>query len=321
MRLTKIFILLSMFTAIGCSDVIVPDIGNKQVQLVIPANGLMTSSRAQEFFWEPMKNAEAYNFRIASPSFDSISTFFLDSTISTNRLDLILPYGSYEWNIVGLNSAYSSACCQTFRLTIKNDSSANLSNQTLLLTTPSDFFSTNNPAINFDWQSLEGAETYLLQIGTPDFSTLLLEEELTAPGYNFTILNDGQYSWRVRAVNESSLTMTSWQQRSFVLDRTVPVEPELEFPANSDTIALDAQDPDLYWNSSLDIIIDSVFIYNNAQRDILLLQVETSSRELNLDGTSIDQAISIEDYYWEVRSVDKAGNISGKSSLQRFYVQ
>jgi len=321
MRLTNIFVPLTILLFTGCSDVIVPDISDDQVQLVAPSNGLSTNIQLQKFLWEHLKDAEEYNLRIVSPSFDSTVTVFLDSSISGNQIDLILPNGSYEWNIIALNSAYSSACCQTFRLNIQNDSSANLSNQTILLSTPSDQFNTNDPTVNFEWLPLSGAETYLLQVGTPDFSTLSLEKDLNTSSYAFTLPNDGQYSWRVRAMNESSLTMTAWQQRSFVLDRTAPVAPELEFPANSDTIKLDAQDPDLYWNSSLDIHVDTVFIYNNSQRDILLLQIATSLRELNLDGTVIDQTSSFEDYYWEVISVDKAGNVSVKSPLRRFYLQ
>jgi hypothetical protein len=321
MRLTKIIVPLAIIVCTGCSDIIVPDISDDQVQLVAPADGLATNVQSHKFFWEPFEDAEEYNLRIVSPSFDSTLTIFLDSTIEGNQVDLVLPYGSYEWNIIALNSAYSSACCQTFRLTIQNDSSANLSNQTILLSAPSDQFNTNDPTINFQWQPLSGAETYLLQVGTPDFSTLSLEKELAMPSYNHTVSNDGQYGWRVRAVNESSLTMTAWKQRLFTLDRTAPSTPELEFPTNGDTLEIATKDPDLFWTSSSDILADTVFIYNNAQRDLLLLEASTTLRELNLDGTPVDQGSPLEDYFWEVISVDKAGNVSGKSPLRRFYAQ
>ncbi|MCC6463374.1 MAG: hypothetical protein IT260_23085 [Saprospiraceae bacterium] len=302
-----------------CLDVVVPDISAEQVVLVAPADSLVTTGRTHTFFWETMADAESYNLRIVRPSFDSVVAVVLDTTISAHQFVFTLPFGVYEWNVVASNSAYASACCNTFRLLIRNDSSSNLSDQTVVLTAPTQQFATRETAVDFSWQALAGAEKYRFQVGTAGFGTLLVDKEMSATSTAATLATDGDYFWRVRAINESSLTMTAWTTRSFSLDRVPPPAPALVFPVDGDTLTLKAQSPDAYWTRATGVLRDTLFVYNNQQKDILLLQQALDLPETNWDGTVIDGLP--EDFFWQVLSVDKAGNASAKSALRRFYIQ
>lgn len=288
--------------------------------LISPADSLVTNIQTQHFFWEYLQDAERYHFRLVSPAFDSIQSVLIDTTLEDNRLEFTLPEGVYEWSVSALNSAYASGFNKNFRLIIKNDSSFNLTNQSISLQTPLDNIITNNNTLTFNWQPLIAAEKYILQIGDAGFVNLILEEDIFDNSYTFSVPSDNTYWWRVRAVNESSLTMTSWKQRRFTLDQVPPDQPESEFPVIGDTIVLSDQISDLTWSHSADVIRDSVFIYNNAQRDVLVLSLTTSSPEINLDGTPLDMSSGLQDYFWEIISVDQAGNLSSKSPLSRFFI-
>ena len=315
----SVLLLLALLLGSRCLDVIVPDISEEQVVLVAPADSLVTTNRTHTFFWETLADAESYNLRIVRPSFDSVVAVLLDTTISGHQFTYTLPYGEYEWNVVALNSAYASACCHTFRLLIRNDSSTNLSNQSVVLSAPAQQFATRETAVDFSWQPLAGAEKYRFQIGTAGFATLLVDKELSTVSTAATFAADGDYLWRVRAINESSLTMTAWSARSFSIDRLPPPAPTLVFPADGDTLTLKGQNPDAYWTRATGVLRDTLFVYNNQQKDVLLLQQALDLPSVNFDGSIID-GLS-DDFYWQVLSVDKAGNASGKSALRRFYVQ
>lgn len=305
----------------SCSDIIVPDISDRKVVLVAPADSLITNIQTHKFFWDTMGDAKYYSIRIVTPSFDSVVAVVLDQKIEDNQLDLTLPLGDYEWRVVAVNDAYTSACCNVFRLFIQNDSSADLSNQTILLTAPSDGVCLNIAAMQLDWEPLVDADYYFLQVGNADFSILVSDEKLTSSAYNLLLSVDGEYHWRVRGVNEASLSITAWQKRSFILDQIPPASPDIEFPGFGDTLRLDAQNPDLYWSHASDVMTDTVYIYNNIQRDTLLLKIATDVSEVNLDGSAIDQQDTLEDFYLEVISVDKSGNTSASSGLRRFLIR
>lgn len=315
------FYLILLCFSFACSDVFVPDISDKTVTLTSPVNGLVTDARTQKFFWEPIEDVESYNIRIVSPSFDSTVTVVLDSTIKGNQLILSLQAGTYEWNVIGLNEAYSTKCCETFRLKINNDTASNLTNQLVKLKTPADQFYTNAPLLTFSWNALSGAEKYRIQVGNANFTNILVDKELSATEYNAGLDFDGLYYWRVRGINETTLTFSAWQQRSFTLDRTVPAAPLLKFPDSGDSIIISAQSPDLRWSSASDMLNDTVFIYNNIQKEVLLLKFTSSNQSMDLDGSVIGGTNTWEDYFWEIQTIDKAGNRSNKSALQRFWAK
>ncbi len=66
----------------------------------------------------------------------------------------------------------------------------------------------NNDTINFSWEALEDAETYEVQLATPDFenATQIVLDSITETTRLNATLNTGDYQWRVRAVNSGYTT-------------------------------------------------------------------------------------------------------------------
>ena len=76
----------------------------------------------------------------------------------------------------------------------------------------------NQSDINFSWQSLEFAERYQLQIATPNFTNAaqIVEDTLVnVTGFN-KLLNQGDYQWRIKALN--SAYQTEFTTQTFSLD-------------------------------------------------------------------------------------------------------
>ncbi len=308
----------------SCSDVLLPDISDRMVQPVAPADSLVTGSQTHTFYWDTLDGADAYRLRIVTPSFDAITAVLLDESTEDNRRTVTLPPGEYAWQVVASNAGYASACCRVFRLYIRNDSADDLSQQQLLLTAPAaGAFLNNTGAVPLTWAPLSAAEYYTVQASAnAGFSNPVLNDTVAAPPYAWSPPAEGAWFWRVRAVNETSLTFTTWQARSFTLDRTAPAAPVPEFPGPGDTIRLNAQNPDLRWTFDAASVRDTLRLYNNAQREVLLLQTAVAAGQIDLDATlPLPPAGAPEDYFWELRSVDQAGNTSPGTGLLRFWVR
>lgn len=80
----------------------------------------------------------------------------------------------------------------------------NISDKTLTLVSPSDGVSLNSGnSIFFDWETIEDAEVYHIQIANPTFveaNQIVADSILTGTSFQ-TTLDADIYQWRVRAEN------------------------------------------------------------------------------------------------------------------------
>lgn len=93
-----------------------------------------------------------------------------------------------------------------------------ISNDSVTILAPTDTAVLNITDINFSWNSVEDAEKYKLQIGTPDFETtnqIVLDTTITDTSFNQT-LELGNYQWRIRA--ENSDYQTAYSSQSFTVE-------------------------------------------------------------------------------------------------------
>jgi hypothetical protein len=122
--------------------------------------------------------------------------------------------------------------------------------ETLSIYSPIDNFKTPNNTITFWWEELDGAETYNLQIVSPNFnsvSSLVLDTVISTNKFNKTLI-PGIYQWRLKATNTSG--STAYVTRNLIIDTTSNlglvsvnlISPSVNFVTQSNNILLS-------WNS------------------------------------------------------------------------
>ncbi|HEX8656637.1 MAG TPA: hypothetical protein VF690_03850, partial [Hymenobacter sp.] len=110
---TKKGSLLAAMVCIGlavasCDDIIEPNISDKRVTLLAPADSAQSVAVVQTFRWEAVNGARQYQIRIGSPSLAAPSTFFLDSLTTQPSFTLSLSPGRYQWQVQAVNAGYST---------------------------------------------------------------------------------------------------------------------------------------------------------------------------------------------------------------------
>ncbi len=317
MKLRTNILILLFFIVTGCQLIFEADISEETVTLLAPYDSLVTTNATQTFWWENVDNAEGYNLQIVSPDWDAIEELILDSNISSNKFEVTLDPGTYAWGV----SAYTSfsETPYTVRVVIV-DTSSNLSDQTVVLNTPSDNFSTNDTTIDFTWYTLDAAESYLFDIRYDDWdgSSVVPQEITTIAATSLIIDEEGVYVWGVKAVNDNSTS--SFSKRTIYVDLTAPGKPSITVPASSgDTLSID--DVTIEWTrpkASIASVSDSLFVstdssFSDDEDEIILVTADTVY-------TIDEDEVSEGEYYCRVRSFDAAGNIGEVSATRKFYV-
>lgn len=291
--------LLLFATLSGCDDIIEPDLSSKAVQLIAPSDSVVTSANVQTFWWKELDGALTYELHVVSTSFDSIVSVVLDTTLTKNQFQYTLGPGQFQWRVRALNG--SSSTPYVIR-TLFVDSAASLSGQSLLLNLPVDGVYTNDHTVALSWQSLGLASTYRLQVSEDGFSTsqYFYESEVSSTSASVQLDLEGEYSWRVRAESEYSVSLYS-ESRTIYLDETAPTTGSPIAPANN--TSMPSADIAFSWQLVTDAgapVFDSLFVYSDSL-------VTVHSKLVGVNGAATLN-LSAGVYYWRVRSFDSAGN-------------
>jgi hypothetical protein len=92
----------------------------------------------------------------------------------------------------------------------------NISNTTVTVLAPTDGSVVTNGAVNFNWDAIQDAESYQLQIAVPTFlnaSQIVLDTTITKTLFTKE-LAVGNYQWRIKAMNsdyQTNYTTTSFE--------------------------------------------------------------------------------------------------------------
>ncbi|MEQ5791612.1 hypothetical protein J4E06_11155 [Muricauda sp. NFXS6] len=202
-----------------------------------------------------------------------------------------------------------------------------ISEQTVNLLAPSNGTVLEDNAVNLNWEGVEEATGYNVQVASPSFDNaaqILLDSiiEVDTLGYLPTqvrqSLFNGTYEWRVRAFNSGFETLYS--SNSFQvngdedLDLTPPNTPQLLSPDNgSDSSNTEVE---FTWNRedvSGTTERDSIFIYS----DESLQDLDTKALGANKTHSA---SLSAGTYYWFVQAFDTAGNESETSNTFNFTI-
>ncbi|UTW62098.1 hypothetical protein KFE98_19135 [bacterium SCSIO 12741] len=294
----------------SCHQAILEDITEARVTLVAPSNGVQIEDQTITFLWNEVEGASSYRLQIGKPSFDSLATVVLDSTVEANSYTYTLNPGNYEWRVQAKNSGYESGYT-TYRIRV--DSSENLSGAQVVLSSPVDSFFTASLYPQFSWEPIALSSFYGFRIvrGSDFENGELFTSKVETTNNSLTLtkaLENGKFTWGVNAENAKS--KTGYSKRFIWFDNISPVAATPNNPQDN------ATQPDgnvvFTWTRPSDSgtpLYDSLFLYSDPGLTTLIKKVSGA-------GQTYSDSLTAGDYYWRIRATDRAGNV-GTFSVSR----
>lgn len=307
MRFFKYILAFSLVVLTACEGVITEeDISDIEVRLLSPTNNAEISTNLVRFDWREVEGARSYNIQIATPSFGSPDQFLLDTQVdSLTTYEFELTEGRYQWRVKAMNEGYET---RYSRASFDVVPVANFSDNTVILSSPENNLITNESSQILNWQEVDGATLYRLQVLEND--AVVGEESTTGTQQTFSF-PEGNITWQVRAENGSENTLYS--ARSLLIDVTDPNTPALTLPQDEAVLAI--QDVSFEWTRELingSVEFDSIYIYRDENlTDLVESNEATSPYATNLVNDT---------YYWFVKAFDEAGNESNDSAIFSFTI-
>lgn len=78
---------------------------NRSLEILSPADAATLDSGSVVFIWEPLRDAESYEFQLVTPTFDAITTIISDEEVTSDRISVNLVPGSYQWSLRAVNGS------------------------------------------------------------------------------------------------------------------------------------------------------------------------------------------------------------------------
>lgn len=318
----SLFILVSALQS--CKDIIAKNISGSTPVMILPQSNDTVQNNPVQFKWEAMEGATHYRLQIASPSFENIQYYILDSLIYTTDFSFSLDSSQFEYKLTAINAGYESKTYGPIKFWVNTVDTTSGSNTTLNLLTPSSAAYFNNDFNgNFTWGSITGGTSYKFELvkgsafntGTPIYSsTASLSFETTLPS-SFLPLTPGQYFWGVKSYigNTEQLYVT----RNFYIDTLKPTIPLLTSPVNMSTVF--SGDIDFNWSFGLTSETFSSPVSSK-------IELSTDANFTTITNTHTQTAftktinLNVGTYYWRVRNRDGAGNYSDYSEVRQLIV-
>jgi hypothetical protein len=307
----SIFIFIVLFTCCQ-KDFIETDLDGKLVSILAPSDQDTVSTTTPLFWWNELDGALNYHLQIVYPDFNSPQSLLYDTLVGADRFYPDLnPGHTYYWRIRPENGS-SNGDWVIRSLTI--DSTVSLSVQAVVITSPStNGYSTSASTIAFSWNVIPGATFYRIDITNASNGSSVTNASTSVNSFSYTF-PQGNYSFNIRAENASSFT--SWSVRTFSIDQTAPVAPQLVLPTNGTFYSNPPASVNFDWTNAIDALTDSLSISTDStfvtgiQVAVLLNSSQSNYTWSNAQGATT--------YYWRVRSADAAGNRSNYSSIFKF---
>ncbi|OWW23505.1 hypothetical protein B4Q04_20105 [Zobellia sp. OII3] len=108
-------IFLALLVLSSCQDILeVPDISNKNIELLAPKDSTTVLHNNVSFTWTEILEADTYSVQIATPNFNNAAQIEFDTILRVDstfiRTGIIqnLPDSDYEWRVKALNSGYET---------------------------------------------------------------------------------------------------------------------------------------------------------------------------------------------------------------------
>jgi len=196
-----------------------------------------------------------------------------------------------------------------------------ISNDTVVILAPKDGSVLVSNDVGFNWEKVEEATSYQVQIATPNFEnaaqivldSVIVEDSLgnVASRIDQELFN-GNYVWRIKAFNsgyETEYTVSGFQvDGDDELDVTPPNTPQLATPANGITQA----------EAAVNFTWTREDVPGTAERDSIYIFADENLSNLTTKALGGNKAYSTNlasgTFYWYVKAFDAAGNESDPST-------
>lgn len=290
-------------------EVFTQDISESLVVLIAPSEGSVIETNPIIFSWEEVAFAENHVLQVATPNFENAQQVVVDELVVGTSLEQTLSNGSYQWRVKAKNSS-SETNFTTNNFTV--NTGAEFPDREVVIISPPNNFISNQSDVNLQWQAVEEATIYRLQIIDPADNSVV-SEQTTASTSLITTFPEGNYSWQIRAENDTQSTQYFLQ--NITIDSVVPNIPVLLTPTDGEALA--STSVNFTWSREAiegTTESDRIFIYDDAALTNLILQEEVSG------GTFTTTLNSNQTYYWKMNAFDEAGNQSGDSDVFSFSI-
>jgi hypothetical protein len=313
-------LVLGLFTAVSCRDIIEKDLSSSRVKVNNPAEGFSTKQSTVNFWWEEVQYSEAYNLQIVSPSFSNIQRFVLDSNVTSTRFMYSLPPGLYQWRVRAQNGS-SATPYATYSFAVVSDTSTDLTGETVQLLSPAPGFYAGQKRQSFLWNTTNlnsRAEDYRFQVLSGS-QVLFTNASIKADSISFEFPADGEYVWQVRAQNSSSVT--PYTSRIITVDTKIPGKPVPVYSTPpTDTITSFPYTVAWTLSDAGSPITDSIYFYSDSTLATSKIIVSDVSTDKTYPvSNNAGKFVQGRRYFWRVISVDAAGNRGVYSDAGRLY--
>ncbi|MEW4923123.1 hypothetical protein [Algibacter sp. 2305UL17-15] len=308
--LNSTLLIMLLFLSFSCDDILEEDITNDNLQTKYPIEGTVVDGNTVQFSWQNLDGADDYRIQIIK----SHQVFEMDSLVSTNSLTVTLDSGTYQWRVRGENFAYETA--YSFPINFSTQASTNLTDQDVILVSPSDNLYTKNINTIFTWNKLTSVTSYNFELikKLSGEQTVFQEAEITSNSLtiNDTLFDeDAEYIWKVKGLNETS--ETQYSQRTIFLDRVAPNQPSLTSPADQETTTTTVT---FNWTNGTDSgnvksgITNTIEIASDSNFNSIIHSASTPNNSAQHDFASTGT------YYWRIKAIDVATNESDYSIVR-----
>ncbi|WP_457617873.1 hypothetical protein [Lutibacter sp.] len=230
--------------------------------------------------------------------------------VTTSEIQLVLEPNTYYWFVKSYDQAGNKSESSTVNSFMILEG---IENNTVELIVPEDALITNNSTHLFQWNPIENADEYSIQVLQNDGTNTVIFDITTTQTEKEITLQDGAYLWQVKAMNEYS--ETAFSERTILIDTQTPNTPELIAPVNEHTQLekiIHFEYSRILNEGSTEI--DSLFVYADENLTGLTLKAEVINNNHY-------QEFEVSTYYWYVKSYDKAGNESNQSEVRLFTIE
>nr|WP_319570068.1 hypothetical protein [uncultured Draconibacterium sp.] len=286
---------------------------DKKAKFSFPTNNSTLNYSDLTIAWNQIENATNYHLQIVSPDFSSPEKLIYDDWITTNKVNLNLATGLYQACIQATNGSLFSKA-DTIHFEISNNS---LSETSLHLLAPDNNKLINQKNITFNWEQLDGDVKYefILKNGNWDDENLISKFQTDNTQTSLS-LDEGSYSWGVKAIDKTNGSETTFSSRAFSIDVTPPNPPILISPTHNAT--LKDYSVTFSWDDGSSSSEDNTYEWE-------LFKISgngaTPMASENTTNTSFGYSLNDEGtYQWRVRTKDLAGNQSVYSASWDFTI-
>ncbi|GAA5151461.1 hypothetical protein GCM10023340_30310 [Nocardioides marinquilinus] len=254
---------------------------------------------APYFTWEPVAGATSYVVQTGRDPLFTDPGGIVSSTQRTTAAYLTSypTTGQYYWRVrAELSSGYWTAWSDSRPYVVDGLPQVRR-------TAPDDTFETSVRDVVLDWEPVEGAVTYELQVNTDDaFGTATMKASPTgivATQWSAgSTLNNDEYFWRVRAVDASGKA-SPWPDTPWRLRRAWPDQPTLVHPRG----VVDGSAPFfLQWNAIERASRYEVLMWDDTGRQVCGVQTVHTTLAACVPSKAGE-------YTWKVRATDGPSSV------------